>query len=50
MEYEKDLSYLFSVLANGTRRANELAETTLEDVKRCMKLKYFDQRTLTMRG
>lgn len=47
-EYEKDMSYLFSVLAKGTSRANEIAERTLQEVKKYTHQDYFNGRALTL--
>ncbi len=39
-ELEADMGYIESVLAEGNRRANEIAEATLDEVRACMGMVY----------
>ncbi|MBR2989926.1 MAG: tryptophan--tRNA ligase [Solobacterium sp.] len=41
-EYEKDLDYVYDVLVEGTKVAREAGKETMADVKRAMKIDYFD--------
>ncbi|MBQ3665452.1 MAG: tryptophan--tRNA ligase [Lachnospiraceae bacterium] len=43
-EYQKDISYVYEVLKEGTEKAREVAADTLADVKNSMKINYFDSR------
>ena len=45
-KYEKDIPYVYEVLRKGTEAAREVAERTLADVKRAMKINYFDPGVL----
>ena len=40
--YEERITEVIEILENGTKKANELANTTLSDVKNAMKINYFD--------
>lgn len=44
--FEKDIPYVFEVLRKGTEAAREVAAATLADVKRAMKINYFDEGVL----
>jgi tryptophanyl-tRNA synthetase len=39
-ELERDLTYISDVLADGNRRANEIANATLDEVRRAMGMVY----------
>ena len=41
-KYEKDIPYVYEVLRKGTEAARKVAASTLADVKRAMKINYFD--------
>lgn len=41
-EYEKDISSVYDILKEGSEAAREVAAKTLDEVKRAMKLNYFD--------
>lgn len=41
-EYQKNISYVYEVLRKGTEKAREVAACTLADVKKSMKINYFD--------
>ncbi len=45
-EYEKDLSAVYDILKAGSETARETAARTLDDVKRSMKINYFENRSL----
>lgn len=45
-ELEKDIPYVYSVLKKGSERAREKAAETLSDVKKAMKINYFDDEEL----
>jgi len=45
-EYEKDIPYVYEILRKGTRAAREVAAETLADVKKAMKISYFDDLDL----
>jgi tryptophanyl-tRNA synthetase len=40
-EYASDLGSVYQVLREGTERANEIAQTTLAEVRRAMRIDYF---------
>lgn len=42
-EYEKDIPYVYEVLKKGTEAAEAAAAKTLSDVKKAMKIDYFEQ-------
>jgi len=42
-EFEKDLSYVFEILKEGTIQAREVAAKTLSEVKRAMRINYFEE-------
>ena len=42
LQYQKDISYVYDVLEKGTQKARETAAQTLSDVKKSMKINYFD--------
>ena len=44
--FEKDIPYVYEVLRKGTEAAREVASQTLADVKKAMKINYFDQGVL----
>ena len=44
--FEKDIPYVYEVLRKGTEAAREVASRTLADVKRAMKINYFDPGVL----
>lgn len=46
MEYEKDIEYVYEVLKKGSETAEAVAAQTLSDVKKSMKINYFDDREL----
>ena len=41
-KYEQDLDYVYDVLVEGTKVAREAGKETMADVKRAMKIDYFD--------
>lgn len=43
-ELEKNLDYIYEVMEKGTKKAREVAASTLDDVKKAMKINYFDGR------
>lgn len=45
-ELEKDIPYVYEVLRKGSEDAREVADQTLSDVKRAMKINYFDPDVL----
>lgn len=45
-EYEKDIPYVYEVLRRGTETAEQKAAQTLADVKKAMKINYFDDKEL----
>ena len=40
-QLENNIEYVYEVLKNGTKKANEAANKTLQEVKKAMKLNYF---------
>ncbi len=40
-EYEKDIAAVYDILKDGSDRARQVAEATLQDVKNAMKINYF---------
>ena len=45
-EYEKDIPGVYEILKKGTEVAREAAAETLADVKRAMKINYFEDAEL----
>lgn len=45
-EYEKDIEGVYAILEEGSRKAREVAEQTLQEVKNAMKINYFEDREL----
>lgn len=45
-EFEKDIPAVYEMLRQGTERAREAAAATLSEVKRAMKINYFDDAAL----
>lgn len=45
-EYQKDISYVFEILKKGSEIAEAVAASTLDDVKRSMKINYFEDMEL----
>ena len=45
-EWEKDIPAVYEILHKGSLAAREVAAKTLEDVKRSMKINYFDDHAL----
>ena len=45
-EYEKDIPEVYNILQEGTKKAYEVAEQTLNEVKAAMKINYFDDAEL----
>ena len=45
-ELEKDIPYVYEVLRKGSEQAREVAAETLSDVKRAMRINYFDADVL----
>lgn len=45
-EYEKDIAYVYEILRKGSEAAKEVAARTLSDVKRSMKINYFEDKEL----
>ena len=42
LELQKDVSYIYDKLKEGTLKARKVASSTLSEVKKAMKLNYFD--------
>ena len=42
-ELAKDPDYIYSILEKGTKKAREVAKSTLDEVKKAMKLNYFNK-------
>ena len=45
-EYEKDIPAVYDILRKGSDAAREVAADTLSDVKRAMKINYFEDSEL----
>lgn len=45
-ELEQDIPYIYEVLKRGSEKAAEVAAATLDDVRRAMKINYFDDNAL----
>ena len=45
-EYEKDIPEIFNILKQGSERAHETAAQTMDDVRRAMRIDYFDDAEL----
>lgn len=45
-EYEKDIAYVYEILRKGSEAAEQVAARTLSDVKRSMKINYFEDKEL----
>lgn len=45
-EYEKDIAYVYEILRKGSEAAEEAAARTLSDVKRSMRINYFEDKEL----
>ena len=45
-EFEKDIPYVYEVLKKGSETAEAVAAETLADVKRAMRINYFEDRAL----
>lgn len=45
-ELEKDIPYVYEVLKKGSEEAESVARATLEDVKKSMKINYFEDNAL----
>ena len=45
-EYEKDIAYVYEILKKGSEAAEAVAAQTLSDVKKSMKINYFDDADL----
>ena len=45
-EFEKDIPEVYNILRKGTAAARETAGTTLDEVRRAMKINYFDDEAL----
>lgn len=48
-EYEKDIAYVYDVLKKGSEEAKKVAEKTLSDVKKAMRIDYFEDEELIAR-
>ncbi|HCQ72550.1 MAG TPA: tryptophan--tRNA ligase, partial [Rikenellaceae bacterium] len=44
--YEKDIPAVYEILKKGSEAAEEVAAATLSDVKKAMKIDYFDDKEL----
>ncbi len=44
--FEQDIPGVYEILREGTRRANEVADATLEEVRSAMRINYFDDEAL----
>ena len=45
-EFEKDIPAVFDILKRGSEAAREVAAATLDDVRRAMKINYFEDSAL----
>lgn len=45
-EFEKDIPEVYNILRKGTEQAREAAAATLDDVRKAMKINYFDDEAL----
>lgn len=45
-EFQKDIPYVYDVLREGSEKARETAEKTLQEVRNAMKINYFDDLDL----
>lgn len=45
-EYEKDIAYVFDILKKGSEEAEAVAADTLDEVKKAMKINYFEDAQL----
>ena len=45
-EYQKDISYVYQMLKEGSEAAEKVAAQTLAEVKEAMKINYFDDENL----
>ena len=45
-EYEKDIPAIYDMLRRGTERAREVAAVTMDEVRRAMRINYFDDEEL----
>lgn len=45
-EYQKDIPYVYEILKKGSEKAEQKAAETLSDVKKAMKINYFDDTEL----
>ncbi len=45
-EYEKDIAAVYDILKAGTEAARETAAQTMDEVKKAMKIDYFNDRSL----
>lgn len=45
-EYQKDIGYVYDVLKKGSETARQAAAQTLDDVRRAMKINYFEDQAL----
>ena len=45
-EYEKDIPEIFNILKQGSESARETAAQTMDDVRRAMRIDYFDDAEL----
>lgn len=46
LEYQKDIAYVYEILKKGSEKAEAVAAKTLDDVKKSMKINYFDDMDL----
>ena len=45
-EFEKDIPEVYNMLQKGSRKAREVAASTMDDVRRAMKINYFEDKQL----
>lgn len=45
-EYQKDIPYVYEILKKGSEKAEKVAAETLKDVKRAMRINYFEDQEL----
>ena len=45
-QYQKDIPYIYEILKKGSETAEQAAAQTLSEVKRAMKINYFDDAEL----
>ena len=44
--YEQNIPLVYEILEKGSEKAREVAASTLDDVRKAMKINYFDDKAL----